>query len=234
MDRITISGNSFGAPNIVAASGGGSYGFLIKITQNGEDRSAWDSRISFNLRDRIDLMCGFSDPGFDTGGGSAMWLSTSASPGRSVWIRDKTGSGATSWKAIQGIYADTTANRPGSLAPARAGFAYFDTTLGCEIWWNGSTWVQADGLTPKGASLETSATFDAPSIAAGNTTAMNITVVGAMLGDYVMASFGLSLAGLVCTAYVSAPDTATVVLINPTGGAIDLAGTTVKIRILKQ
>ena len=234
MDRITMTGNNLGAPNMVTPSGGGSYGYRIKITQNNADTSAWDSRISFNLRDRIDIYDGFSDPSFDTGGGSAMWFSTGASPGRSVWIRDTTGSGSTSWKGIQGIWANTTVNRPGSLASARAGFAYFDTTLGQEIWWNGTVWVQADGLTPKGASLEGSATYNAPSIASGGTTTTTVTVTGAVLGDYAQASFGTSLVGLVCTAYVSAANTVTIVLYNPTGGAIDLASTTLKVRLAKQ
>jgi polygalacturonase len=143
MDRITIANNSFGAPNMVAPSGGGAYGFRIKITQNNNDRSAWDSRISFNLRDRIDIYDGFSDPSFDPGGGSAMWFSTSTSPGRSVWIRDAGGSSG--WKGIQGIWAGNTASRPASLAVARGGFMYFDTTLSKPIWWTGATWVDATG-----------------------------------------------------------------------------------------
>jgi hypothetical protein len=57
-------------------------------------------------------------------------------------------------------------------------------------------------------------------------------VTGAALGDFATCSFGLTLAGLVATAYVSAADTVTVVLFNPTLGAIDLASTTLRVRVM--
>jgi hypothetical protein len=46
----------------------------------------------------------------------------------------------------------------------------------------------------------------------------------------VNASFSLSLGGLMMTAYASAANTATVVLFNPTAGAIDLASGTLTVR----
>ena len=82
--------------------------------------------------------------------------------------------------------------------------------------------------------LDGSATYDAPSIAAAGTTTTTITVTGAALGDYARVSFGVSLAGLNATAYVSASNTVTVVLHNPTAGAIDLASTTIRARVSKQ
>lgn len=78
-----------------------------------------------------------------------------------------------------------------------------------------------------------SATYDAPSIAASGTTTTAVTVTGAALGDLAVCSFGVSLGGLVATAYVSAADTVTVVLFNPTGAAIDLASTTLRARVWK-
>lgn len=82
--------------------------------------------------------------------------------------------------------------------------------------------------------LTGSATYDAPSIAAAGTTTTTVTVTGAVLGDKVTAvTFGVSLAGLVETAYVSAADTVTIVLYNPTAGAIDLASTTVNVEVEK-
>jgi hypothetical protein len=82
--------------------------------------------------------------------------------------------------------------------------------------------------------LDGSATYDAPSIAIGGTTTTTITVTGAALGDFARVSFGVSLAGLTATAYVSASNTVTVVLHNPTAGAIDLASTTIRARVSKQ
>jgi hypothetical protein len=76
-------------------------------------------------------------------------------------------------------------------------------------------------------------TFDPPSIAAAGTTTTTVTVTGAALGDFADASFSLSLAGLVVTAYVSAANTVTVVFFNPTGGAVDLASGTLRARVRK-
>lgn len=78
-----------------------------------------------------------------------------------------------------------------------------------------------------GVGLFGSATYDAPSIAASGTTTTTVTVTGAALGDQARVTFGVDLGGLVMTAYVSAVDTVTVVLFNPTAGAIDLDSTTV-------
>lgn len=72
------------------------------------------------------------------------------------------------------------------------------------------------------------ATYDAPSIAAGGTATTNITVTGATLGfNKTTVSVGVSQAGLTITGHVSAADTETAVLHNPTAGAVDLASTTI-------
>lgn len=78
------------------------------------------------------------------------------------------------------------------------------------------------------ALLTGSATYDPPSVAPSATTTTTVTVTGAVVGDDVSASFGVSLAGLVMSAYVSAADTVTVVLFNPTLGAVDLASGTLR------
>lgn len=78
------------------------------------------------------------------------------------------------------------------------------------------------------------ATYDAPSISASATTTTTVTVTGAELGDAVEdVSFGVSLQGLVLTSYVSATDTVTLVLFNPTGSPVNLASTTVNVRVRK-
>lgn len=79
--------------------------------------------------------------------------------------------------------------------------------------------------------LRGSKTFDAPSIAAGASTTTTVTVTGATLGQYATASFSLSVAGLVVTAYVSATDTVTVVFANLTGAPVDLASGTLTVRV---
>jgi hypothetical protein len=59
-------------------------------------------------------------------------------------------------------------------------------------------------------------------------------VAGAALGNFVAVSFGEDLQGLGATAYVSAANTVTVLLMNNTGGAVDLASTTVRVRVTTQ
>lgn len=98
-----------------------------------------------------------------------------------------------------------------------------------------ATWVEEAFLSAQQLVFVGSATYDAPSIAAGGTTTTTVTVTGASVGDYVRPpSFGVSLAGLVATAYVSSASTVTVVLYNPTAGAIDLASTTLSIEVMKK
>jgi len=80
--------------------------------------------------------------------------------------------------------------------------------------------------------LNGTATLDPASLAAAATATATITVTGAAVGDFVIVSPGVSLAGLVMTAYVSAADTVTVVLYNPTAGAVDLASSTWKAKVL--
>lgn len=79
----------------------------------------------------------------------------------------------------------------------------------------------------------TTATWDPPSIANGASASTTITVADAALGDSVVASFSLDLAGLGLFAYVSAANIVTVVLVNATGGAVDLASGTVSIAVIR-
>lgn len=61
-----------------------------------------------------------------------------------------------------------------------------------------------------------------------------VTVPGVALGDMVIGmSAGVSEAGLVRRAYVSAADTVTIATTNTTGSAVDLASSTVKLVIAR-
>lgn len=77
------------------------------------------------------------------------------------------------------------------------------------------------------------AVYDPPSIAAGAQTTTTVTVNGAAIGDACTAGFTLDLQGMALTAYVSATNTVTCVFRNGTGGAIDLASGTLRVRVLK-
>ena len=81
--------------------------------------------------------------------------------------------------------------------------------------------------------LEGSATWDPGSIGDGNEEAKEITVTGAALGDYVIAtSFSLDVSDLQLTADVTAANTVTAVLSNSTGGAVDLDSGTVRVLVM--
>lgn len=79
---------------------------------------------------------------------------------------------------------------------------------------------------------EYSTTYDPPSISAGNTLTLAVTVTGAALGNYVAASFSGSLSGITLTAYVSAANTVTFAFFNGTASAIDLASGTIRARVI--
>ena len=79
-----------------------------------------------------------------------------------------------------------------------------------------------------------SATWNPGSIADGNEEATTVTVTGAALGDFAIASFSLDVTDLVLDAEVTAANTVTCVLANNTGGAIDLGSGTLYVRVFKR
>lgn len=72
--------------------------------------------------------------------------------------------------------------------------------------------------------------FDPPNVANGTgATSANITVTGAAFGDFVSVAAPYSLAGIIATGYVSAPNTVNIRLHNGTGAAVNLASGTWKV-----
>ncbi|NCN39984.1 hypothetical protein GW916_01915 [bacterium] len=80
--------------------------------------------------------------------------------------------------------------------------------------------------------LNGSEVYDAGSIADGDEEVGEITVTGASLGDFVLASLSIDVADLTITGAVTATNTVTYQLLNNTGGAIDLASATVYVRVI--
>ena len=79
---------------------------------------------------------------------------------------------------------------------------------------------------------EVSCTLDSGSVSTVSTATDTVTVPGVKLGDMVIGmSVGVSEAGLVRRAYVSAADTVSIVTYNPTGSSVDLASTTLTLII---
>lgn len=102
--------------------------------------------------------------------------------------------------------------------------------------WNkwAARWEEAGFFSSAISVFNGSATYDAPSIAAAGSSSTTVTVTGAVVGDLVEGvSFGVSTAGLVVTAQVTAANTVTVWLYNPTAAAINLASTTLRVRVKK-
>jgi len=80
--------------------------------------------------------------------------------------------------------------------------------------------------------IKASAVFDPASIAAGAFATTTVSVPGALIGDFVKATFSLSLAGIKpLSAVINAADVATIYFENPTGGAINLGSGTVNVRV---
>lgn len=81
--------------------------------------------------------------------------------------------------------------------------------------------------------LRGSTTYDPPSIASLGTTTTTVTVTGVSLGDKVKVAFSLDTQGIMFNGYVSSSNTVTVVLFNPTAGAINLASGTLSVTVEK-
>ena len=77
--------------------------------------------------------------------------------------------------------------------------------------------------------LSVSAAWNPASILDGNEEALAVTVPGAELGDFALASLSLDVADLQLSADVTAADTVTCVLANNTGGAVDIGAATVRV-----
>ena len=79
-----------------------------------------------------------------------------------------------------------------------------------------------------------SCTLDTASIATGASTTDTVAVPGVALGDMVLGfSAGVSEAGVLRRAYVSAAGVVTIATDNNTGGAVDLAATTVRLVVAR-
>ena len=75
-------------------------------------------------------------------------------------------------------------------------------------------------------------TLDSASVTTGSAGTDTIAVPGVALGDMVISmSAGVSEAGIVRRAYISAANVVTIATTNTTGGSVDLAATTVRLVI---
>jgi hypothetical protein len=83
--------------------------------------------------------------------------------------------------------------------------------------------------------LKGSETWNPGNVADGEMVANDVTVTGAVLGDYAIASFSLDVTDLVLDAQVTAADTVTVTLTNDgIGAGVDLAEGTIYVRVFRR
>lgn len=83
--------------------------------------------------------------------------------------------------------------------------------------------------------LSASATWDPGNVADGEMVSQDVTVTGAALGDFAIASFSLDVSDLVLDANVTAADTVTVTLTNDgIGAGVDLGSGTLRVRVLQK
>lgn len=93
---------------------------------------------------------------------------------------------------------------------------------------NGTPFVPAGGPV-----LQAEAFWDPPSIAADATAQLQVPLPGARPGDFAQAAFSVATSGVLFSAQVGATDTVTVTAWNRTGAPVDLAGGTVRVRLVK-
>jgi len=77
--------------------------------------------------------------------------------------------------------------------------------------------------------MTASKTWNPASVSVNGTDSTTITVTGANLGDFALASFSADTQGMIIEAHVTDEDEVTVIFTNNTGGAIDLAEGTVRV-----
>lgn len=94
-----------------------------------------------------------------------------------------------------------------------------------------ATFIEVWNSLSMGSDMLAYSSIDPASIATGASLTGTVTVPGALFGDAAEITFGVSLAGLAASAYVSAADTVTWVLTNITGAAVDLAASLCQVRV---
>lgn len=84
------------------------------------------------------------------------------------------------------------------------------------------------------ATLKGSAAYDPPNIVVAGQAVTTVSVPGAVVGDFALASFSIASPGLTITAFVSAANVVTVVLFNGTDSDVNLAAGTLRALVFKQ
>lgn len=104
---------------------------------------------------------------------------------------------------------------------------------------NGGRWWMSTGATDTdwnvvSLNLDADLVWNPASMADGSfQVSPSIIVTGAVFGDFVQVGVSISLAGVIAIPYILSADTVRIVLINHTGGVVDLASATWSIRVIR-
>jgi hypothetical protein len=252
---VTIIGNSFGgitsskSPGILidAQSGAGEIAYAISITGNTFREHGLSVASLYEganggviyVRDVDGLT--ISNNVFDTSYGRCISLDEGT---RSCTIQGNTfvrlASENTTQTAIELISTSARAVIMGNQLHSSAGMLFesaaplstYGAWLGDNMVSNGATLSDTTSLArAKRVTILGSATFDPASLNDGQRSETDVTVNGAILNDFANASFGVDTQGIVLNAQVTAANTVTVTFHNETGGPIDLASSTLSVRV---
>lgn len=82
--------------------------------------------------------------------------------------------------------------------------------------------------------LQGSETKDFSSVADGDSASEDVTVFGAVMGDFCVASLGVDSVDVAVYCAVTAANVATISIANHTGSGVDLASTTIRAMIIRR
>lgn len=79
----------------------------------------------------------------------------------------------------------------------------------------------------------TTQAWDPDEVASGGSVSTTVSVPGAALGDFVLASYSLDLQGLSLSAYVSSSNTVTILIYNLSGASVDLGSGAIRVLVFR-
>jgi len=100
--------------------------------------------------------------------------------------------------------------------------------------WNEKIYEETTKRVNHSIGINEETTWNPGSINAGSYEAVEVTIEGVELGDFAIASFSLDVSDLILGVDVTATNTITCILFNPTGGAINLGEGTLRIRVYER
>ena len=134
--KVLLAKNTAGTENFTLYGSG-----TIESTSHGYFQNGLRWLTSSGTNTDKGIFLGANDPnGVTVASVGSLFVNTS----NSKVFTKKSGAANTGWIELIELRSGSSAARPSGLS---AGYPYFDTTLNKPIWYNGTTWVDANGLT---------------------------------------------------------------------------------------